>query len=159
MKDLTESSTIFEASSRFQSAASALAKVGRSETLDAGDRENLAWTGRFLAEVDSTTNPNGSGIAGNLSVKATDVRPCFYTALLNFQKEFAGLGIQTMDDLRSYLSEAYRFLLAAGDANLPEKGLRPAEKLLHELAKALLVRLTGNGVAPRIDLHRRFLRL
>jgi hypothetical protein len=152
MKDLSESARFFEASSRLQSAATALKRLREGAQVTIDDKESLAWAGRFLQEVDSTTNPDGTGnVTGHLSVQATDVRPAFYAALIHVEPEFRIAGISADDDLRKYLSDTYRFL--SGAEVKPKSGLHLAEILLHELSKALLVRLTGNGVPMRAELR------
>lgn len=152
MKDLNESGRLFEVSSRLQSAAAALKRLQEGEEATIGDKESLAWAGRFLQEVDFTTNPvSAGGVASHLSVQATDVRPAFYTAIIQVEPEFRVAGISADDDLRKYLSDTYRFL--SGAQVKPKSGLHLAEILLHELSKALLVRLTGNGVPMRAELR------
>lgn len=149
MRDLTESSRLFEASSRLQSAATAVAKLQASQALNDVDRENLGWAGQFLSEVDSTTNPEGvGGITGDLAVQATDVRPSFYAALVNVEPALKGEGIEADSELQDFLSATYQYLESAGaTANLQSGGrIHLAQVLLEELAKALLIRLTGNGV-------------
>jgi hypothetical protein len=149
MKDLHETSRLFEASSRLQSAATVLRKCHSGDQLNSDDRESLVWAGRFLSEVDSSTNPAGAcGASGGLSVQATEVRPSFYTTLLNVEPAFRGAGITADSELRSFLSATYAFLLSEGRSatDSPVDHLELAAFLLQELAKALLIHLTGNGV-------------
>jgi hypothetical protein len=148
MKNLLESSEIFEASSRLQAAASALRKISQGEKLTEYDQYNLQWCGQFLEEVDWGAQDHPVGDIGHLAVQATEVRPAFYVTLLNTQKVFEEGGIQDPKELRNFLSAMYLFLVSGGKTNENQF----LEKIdlgatFHErLATELLMRLTGNGV-------------
>jgi len=52
MTDLSESSRLFEASSRLDSAATVLSKLSKGEQTTSAEREALVWAGGFLSRVD-----------------------------------------------------------------------------------------------------------
>lgn len=145
MKNLLESSEIFEASSRLQAAATSLKRISQGKNLTERDEDNLHWCGQFLGEVDWGAQDHGVGEVGHLAVQATEVRPSFYITL---QRVFEDAGIQHPEELRNFLSAMYRFLLSrgkAGENQFLEK-IDLAATFLEQLATELLIRLTGNGV-------------
>jgi hypothetical protein len=158
MKDLFESSQIFEASSRLQSAAASLRKIKDHQSLTPNERGNLRWSGRFLKEVDwSEDTRNGASVSGELSVQATDVRPSFYATLLHIQPVLRSAGIHAEDQLQQFLSATYHLLTAGGYDKRKQAfdaaTIDLAATLLEELASALLIRLTGNGVPTDTNLY------
>ena len=157
MKDLAESSQLFEASSRLQSAATALRKIEAHCPLAESDRSTLRWSGKFLEEVDLNVDPRShQSASGELSVQATEVRPSFYAALLNIQPTFRAAGIRADTQLQTFLLYIYRVLTSGGHLepkrNRESSRLDLAATFLEELSKALLVRLTNNGVPSNKDL-------
>jgi hypothetical protein len=146
MKNLLETSEIFEASSRLQAAATTLQKISRGENLKDYDRDNLQWCGEFLEEVDWGTRENLRGDAAHFAVQATEVRPSFYETLLNSGRVFEEAGIQDPDDLRKFLSSMYSFLASRGTVENESLNITLAAVFLERLATELLLRLTGNGV-------------
>jgi len=147
MKDLDEFSRLFEASSRLQSAATALVKLHGGQALDADDRENLGWAGTFLSAVSSTTSPPGaSGRGGDLSVNVTYVRPSFYSALQSVEPHLKDEDVTAETDLTSFLSTTYQFLesSSASSGSNFSRGYKMAKLLLEELSKALLLRISDN---------------
>lgn len=157
MKDLAESSQLFEASSRLQSAATALRKINAHRPLAASDRTSLRWSGRFLEEVDFNVDPRShQSASGDLSVQATEVRPSFYAALLNVQPAFRAAGIKAEPQMKTFLLSTYHVLTSGGDVGRkkiePPTRLDLAASFLEELSRALLIRLTDNGASSNTDL-------
>ncbi len=157
MKDLAESSQLFEASSRLQSAATALRKIETHRPLAQSDRSSLRWSGKFLEEVDLNVDPRSHHSAsGELSVQATEVRPSFYAALLNIQPAFRAAGIKADQQMQTFLASTYHVLTSGG--RLGRKQTKESSRLdlaatfLEELSRALLVRLTDNGVPSNKEL-------
>jgi hypothetical protein len=146
MKNLLESSEVFEASSRLQAAATTLHKISQGEELTDRDRDNLQWCGQFLEEVDWGAQENGAGENAHFSVPATEVRPSFYETLLNTQAVFEQAGIQDPEDLRNFLSGTYQLLLSRGTVENGSLNINLAAIFLERFATELLLRLSGNGV-------------
>jgi hypothetical protein len=152
MEDLNEAVQLFEASSRLESAATILHKIGAGEQSTAGERQALQWAGRFLAQVDWTAGRYGqAGVSGGLAVQATAVRPTFYNALIGIERHFRDAGLRQEKDVIAFLRGCYSFLIGGGAQKKhrisPEK-LRLASLFLRELSQGLLVNLNRNGV-PR----------
>lgn len=150
MKDLLEESQIFEASSRLQSAASALHKVMDGIELHPTERRNMKWSGRFLKEVDQRQSSRGTtSVSGELSVQATDVRPSFYATLFQLQPMLREAGIKAEEEVEAFLWSTYQLLTAGGEyrgeRRCDAKTIGLAATFLEELASTLLIRLTGNG--------------
>lgn len=157
MKDLAESLQLFEASSRLQSAATALRKLEAHRPLAPSDRNSLRWSGKFLEEVDLNVDPRShQSASGELSVQATEVRPSFYAALLNIQPEFRAAGIKAEPQLQRFLLSTYHLLTSGGhrgtNKNPEPNRLDLAAGFLEELSRALLIRLTNNGVPSNKEL-------
>jgi hypothetical protein len=153
MADLIESSRLFDASCRLDSAATILNKLSEGRPPTPKDREALVWAGSFLNQVDWTAgSSNGAGVVGNLAVQATAVRPTFYAALISLQRRLIDEGLTHEKEVIDFLRRLYQLLKKGGSSNkakpLPAEKLRLASVFLHELSQRLLIQLTDNGV-PR----------
>jgi hypothetical protein len=164
MKDLLESSQLFEASSRLQSAATALRKIEKGESLDNRERKDLKWSGHFLEEVDWDADTGcDENVSGDLSVQATEVRPSFYAALYNREADFQRAGITGRDQRHEFFSMTYRLLThggrVSGKRSKKRSNIELAALFLDELSKALHLRLTDSDeVSTETELTPLFLR-
>lgn len=153
MRSLLETSEIFEASSKLQAAATALAAISERAAIRDADRENLKWCGNFLQEVDwSTHTPGAAAGCGNLAVQATEVRPSFYATLLNARRLFLDAGVRE-NEIQAFLAKTYEFLSSAETMNgCDVRQLKLAAIFLDKVAADLLMRLTANGVPLERDM-------
>jgi hypothetical protein len=158
MADLSESSRLFEASSRLDSAATVLLKLSEGQPPTGIDRQTLEWAGSFLREVDWSTRDNcPTGIASNLAVQATEVRPTFYAALIGIQLRLREAGLNQEKEVANFLRRLYQFLINGGPqgktkAGLPADKLKLASAFLRHLAEGLLIQLTDNGLPRQNEL-------
>src|ERR1039458_9044394 len=152
MTDLNESSHLFEASSRLDSAATILGRLSEGQATTPADREALKWAGGFLSEVDwSSGVSNDARSLGNLAVQATEVRPTFYAALIGIERRLREAGLKQENEVVEFLQKLYRFLIRGGmkgkgKATLPSERLQLASAFLLELSQRLLIQLTDNGL-------------
>ena len=154
MTELSESSRLFEASSRLDSAAAVLSKLSKGEQTTSAERKALVWAGDFLCRVDWTAGGgNGAASFGNLAAQATEVRPTFYAALIAIERRLREAGLTREEQVVEFLRKLYQFLAnggANGNSKLPAERLQLASVLLLELSQRLLIQLTDNGL-PRED--------
>lgn len=154
MDDLIESSRLFEASSRLQSAASVLAGLAEGGAINNQDVSVLKWAAEFLRQVDWTAGDSDTrGVSGRLALQATTVRPVFYAALIGIQKRLLDAGIGNEAKVVAFLRKLYSFLEEGGNHGKKNGTLEPAHlalaaTLLHEIATGILLQLTDNGL-PR----------
>jgi hypothetical protein len=163
MKDLLESSQIFAASSRLQSAATALRKMEKGQSLDAREQDILKWSGRFLEEVDWDADASCTeNVSGELTVQATEVRPSFYAALHNRDADFRRAGIDGEAERHQFFSTTYQLLTNGGrvprkQAISPDK-IELAADFLEELSRALSLLLKEHTESTESELIPLFLR-
>lgn len=148
MKDLIESSRLFEASSRMQTAANTLRQISDRAVPDPALRENLQWVGHFLEEVDLASFGQ-SDISADFAVPATEARPFFYEALDNIDTLLRASGIADESKLRIFLTETFGVLTSGGGKTVSAQQLSLAAALLERFASAILTQLNSIPASPR----------
>ncbi len=148
MKDLIESSQLFEASSRMQTASNTLRQMANQSVPDPALRQNLQWVGHFLEEIDLASFGQ-SDFSANFAVPATEARPFFYEALANIDELLQAAGIADEQKLRTFLTDTFSVLTSGGGKKLPPAQLSLAATLLERFANAMLTQLNGIPPSPR----------
>lgn len=152
MEDMGLIAKLFTTSSKLHLASSCLEKVAGGEEIDPAGKEALSWAGRFLLEVDwSSQTPEHEYFGGGLSLQATSVRPTFYSCLFRIAPRLREAGLNSEKDLLTFLGLLYHNLLLPGAPGRGYKKLSPLESrlgslLLHEIAESILVQLNNNGL-------------
>ncbi len=151
MPDLLSSARMLEISSKFEGVASALLDLPKDQKPESAVSKRLHWVGNFLFEIDWDCNETREqkGISSG-GVEATHTRPAFYSALTRMPvKEFADAAVTTEQELTSFLSEFYEFLLSGGEKpQLSPERIDLASKILSSTSRVILAELSNNGVPP-----------
>lgn len=148
MSNLFESGDLFEASTRLESASASIARLADGHKLDDKGKEALRWAGELLLCVDWQ---GGSGRDANVSpdtaVRATSVRPTFYTTLLRTREEFRKADLKNEDEVFHFLRDLYLLLSGKKDAgDVSDLRLKLAADFIHEISKDLLLQVCHNGL-------------
>ena len=123
MADLLQTARLFEVGTRLQTAASNLMSVAQG---GAPDSSALRWAGDFLLRVDWTSGAAAkAGIDGGLAVSATNARPKFYASLVRIGPKFREVGIDSEEQIYSFLKAVYRFLQSGGSGTKDSPPERP----------------------------------
>jgi hypothetical protein len=149
MADLLQTARLFEVGTRLQTAASNLMSVAQG---GAPDSSALRWAGDFLLRVDWTSGAAAkAGIDGGLAVSATNARPKFYASLVRIGPKFREVGIDSEEQIYSFLKAVYRFLQSGGSGtkDSPPERLKLAGEFLHMLSQSIMVDLSNNGLPKR----------
>jgi len=156
MEDLSLFAELFKTSSTLERASAFLEKMSsEQEEIKPAEKEALLWSGEFLRAVDWSARQQGPKpvVGGGLAVQATSVRPTFYSCLFRMAPQLRDAGLQTDEDLTSFLGNLYKNLLTGGSPGRGHKRLNTNESklgalLLHEMAESILVQINNNGL-PR----------
>lgn len=140
MKDLIESSRLFEASSRMQTAANSLKVLADKGQIDQQLRANLDWVHHFLHEVDLTSFGQ-SDISPDFAVPATEARPFFYAALANIDDALRAAGINDEVELQHLVAQTFDALDLGASEKPASARLRVVANVLERFANAILTRL------------------
>jgi hypothetical protein len=140
MKDLIESSRLFEASSRMQTAANSLKVLADNGKIDQQLRANLDWVHHFLHEVDLASFGQ-SDISPDFAVPATEARPFFYAAMANIDDALRAAGIHDEVELRHLVADTFDALEPNANKQPASAKLRAVAKLLERFANAILNKL------------------
>jgi hypothetical protein len=148
MKDLIESSRLFEASSRMQTAANSLKVLADNGHIDQRLRENLDWVHHFLHEVDLASFGQ-SDISPDFAIPATEARPFFYSAVAQIDDALRASGIRDEAQLRELLANTFDALDAKDTKKPTADQLHVVANVLERFANAILTRL--DAVPSPID--------
>jgi len=151
MADLLQTARLFEVGTRLQTASSSLVRIAQGVAPDAGA---LKWAGNFLSQVDWTSGTGvgtQAGIDGGLAAAATNTRPKFFAALLRIQSKFKEVGINSDEEVYSFLKAMYRYLESGGveQDDLKAEHFMLAGELLRVLSRSIMVELSHNGLPKR----------
>lgn len=147
MKDLIESSRLFEASSRMQTAANTLRLMNSQQVVEASLCANLEWVGHFLQQVDLSTFGQ-TGISADFAIPATEARPFFYEALADIDNLLHAADIEDDAKLRSFLTDTFTSLTSSGSKSIAPDKISLVATLLERFANAILTRLKRIPPSP-----------
>jgi hypothetical protein len=140
MSDLYSATSLFETSTRLQSASIALARLSTGDPLDDRSGESLVFAGRLLGQIPWEQQP---GVSGGLTVEATQARPSFLASLRKIRPQMLKEGLKEDEQIFEFLAQLNKTLKSGGrDKALGASQIRLAASLLHELAHDLLMRLS-----------------
>jgi len=147
MSNIFESSDLFEASIRFENAASRIEKLSESPSdLDDKDRDALQWAGELLQSVDWNSElVNRQHVSPATAARATSIRPFFYNVLLDTKEEFERSGLTNEHEIRTFCSALYQLLRNGTRPSEVEFDYDLAAGVLHRISEGLLLEVTGNG--------------
>lgn len=148
MSNLFESGDLFEASTRLESASAWITRLADGDDLDENGTKALQWAGELLECVDwQGGTERRTNVSPDTTVRATSVRPTFYTTLLRTREEFKKAGLENEDDVFGFLRELY--LLLNGEKDTPDISgarLKLAAGFIHEISRDLLLEVCHNGL-------------
>jgi len=155
MEDLSLIAMLFKTSSTLEQAAAALEKMLiPQEKISGEEKEALSWSGEFLLAVDwSAQQTPPKPVTGGLALRATSVRPTFYSCLFRMAPKLKEAGMRNEKDVTAFLGSLYRNLSLHETPGKGHKRLTPelaklGASLLHDMAESILVQINNNGL-PR----------
>ena len=146
MLDLAQSARLFDASTRLQSASSAIEQIAGGAKVSGDADEMLKWVGEFMPSLDWNS---AVGMSGGLAVQATSARPTFYASLQKIGPQLSAAHIRTDKDVEGFLGQLWQFLQSGGQSHILDNDrLRLAANLLHEISQGLLSQTFSSAVKP-----------
>ena len=142
MTDMDRTASLFEISSKLQTAAICLRQLTQGKSPNTRDEIILKWTGHLLIQMDWQVKSSKKGFGASLAIQAASTRPTFYDALTKIVPRF-----DSDKDIVDFLKGLYKTLETGGvKAHLTPDRLGIASDLFTVLSQSLIAELSNNGL-------------